>query len=82
MASAPAMGPGRPGAYDDALVGVKLAKFDEPLEILQTIHSFDPCLACAVHLVDARGKDLGTYQVIPGDGVCEITDPASSEVIQ
>ncbi len=80
--ASPRDGQERPGAYEDALVGVKLAKIDEPLEILQTIHSFDPCLACAVHLVDARGKDLGTYQVIPGDGVCEITDPPSSEVIQ
>jgi quinone-reactive Ni/Fe-hydrogenase large subunit len=29
------------------------------------VHSFDPCLACAVHLVDARGRDLGTYQISP-----------------
>ncbi len=69
----PRDGHGRPGAFESALVGVKLAKPDEPLEILQTIHSFDPCLACAVHLVDARGKDLGTYSVVPTDGACSVT---------
>lgn len=66
--AAPRDGRGRPGAYEAALVGVKLAKADQPLEVLRTIHSFDPCLACAVHLVDARGRDIGAYQVIPGRG--------------
>ncbi len=70
----PRDGQDRPGAFESALVGVKLAKIDEPLEILQTIHSFDPCLACAVHLVDARGRDLGTYQVIPSDGTCNVSN--------
>ncbi len=53
----------RLGAYEAALKGVKLSDPTQPLEILRTVHSFDPCLACAVHLVDARGKDLGTFQV-------------------
>jgi quinone-reactive Ni/Fe-hydrogenase large subunit len=66
--AAPRDGKGRPGAYEAALVGVKLAKPDQPLEVLRTIHSFDPCLACAVHLVDARGRDLGAYQVVPARG--------------
>jgi Ni,Fe-hydrogenase I large subunit len=66
--AAPRDGKGRPGAYEAALVGVKLARPDEPLEILRTIHSFDPCLACAVHLVDARGRDLGRYEVVPSGG--------------
>ncbi len=63
--ASPRDGKGQVGAYESALVGVKLAKADEPLEILRTVHSFDPCLACAVHLVDARGRDLGTYQISP-----------------
>lgn len=54
---------GRPGAYEAALVGVRLANPSQPLEILRTVHSFDPCLACAVHLVDARGRELGSYQL-------------------
>lgn len=62
---------GRVGAYESALVGVKLAKPDEPLEVLRTVHSFDPCLACAVHLVDARGRDLGRYEVIPSGLVAQ-----------
>ncbi|MBZ4193959.1 MAG: nickel-dependent hydrogenase large subunit [Candidatus Contendobacter sp.] len=49
---------GQPGAYEQALVGHTLAVADQPLELLRTIHSFDPCIGCAVHLVDADGKDL------------------------
>lgn len=41
---------GQPSAYEASLVGHKLHNPKEPLEILRTIHSFDPCLACAVHL--------------------------------
>jgi len=50
---------GRPSAYETSLVGTRLAVPGQPLEILRTIHSFDPCMACAVHTVDARGGDLG-----------------------
>ena len=70
--ASPRDGKGRPGAYEAALVGVKLAKPDEPLEILRTIHSFDPCLACAVHLVDARGHEIGTYEVVPSGGISQV----------
>lgn len=62
--ASPRDGKGRPGAYEAALVGVHLAVPSQPLELLRTVHSFDPCLACAVHLVDARGHDLGSYQVV------------------
>ncbi|EDP75031.1 nickel-dependent hydrogenase large subunit [Hydrogenivirga sp. 128-5-R1-1] len=41
---------GQPSAYEASLVGHELNNPKEPLEILRTIHSFDPCLACAVHL--------------------------------
>ena len=34
-----------------------IADPDRPLEILRTIHSFDPCIACAVHVVDAKGRE-------------------------
>ena len=49
----------QPGAYEAALVGTRLAVPDQPLEILRTIHSFDPCLACAVHMIDANGRSMG-----------------------
>lgn len=50
---------GQPGAYEASLVGTRLEKPEWPLEILRTIHSFDPCMACAVHMVDASGKTVG-----------------------
>jgi len=47
----------QPGAYEAALAGHALADPSQPLEILRTIHSFDPCLACAVHLLDEDGSE-------------------------
>ena len=49
----------QPGAYEAALEGQTLAQPEQPLEILRTIHSFDPCMACAIHVVDVRGKAKG-----------------------
>ena len=48
---------GRRGALEEALVGTPVADAGRPLEILRTVHSFDPCTACAVHAWDptARG---------------------------
>jgi len=56
------------GAYEMSLVGTPLAVPDQPLEILRTIHSFDPCMACAIHMVDADGNDLG--ETATGMNVC------------
>jgi len=47
-----------PGPYEAALVGTPIADPQKPLEILRTIHSFDPCLACAVHLLDGTGTEI------------------------
>jgi Ni,Fe-hydrogenase I large subunit len=47
---------GRRGPYETALLRTPVADPERPLEILRTVHSFDPCLACAVHVVDARGR--------------------------
>jgi Ni,Fe-hydrogenase I large subunit len=49
---------GLPGAYEAALVGISVADPKQPLEILRTIHSFDPCMACAVHVLDANGVEI------------------------
>jgi quinone-reactive Ni/Fe-hydrogenase large subunit len=54
---------GRMGAYEASLIGTKVADPEQPLEIIRTIHSFDPCIACAVHVVDTKGKALGVYKV-------------------
>jgi Ni,Fe-hydrogenase I large subunit len=47
---------GQRGAYEASLLKTPIADPERPVEILRTIHSFDPCLACAVHVVDARGR--------------------------
>lgn len=47
---------GQRSSYEAALIGVPVADPEQPLEILRTIHSFDPCLACAVHIYDEKGK--------------------------
>jgi hydrogenase large subunit len=46
------------GPYEAALKGQSVQDPKQPLEILRTIHSFDPCLACAVHVVDPNGEEL------------------------
>ena len=47
---------GQRSAYEEALIGTPVAKENEPLEIIRTLHSFDPCMACAVHVYDPDGK--------------------------
>ncbi len=59
---------GQMGAYEASLIGTPLAKPEWPLEILRTIHSFDPCMACAIHTVDALGNTLGEVGI--GLNVC------------
>jgi hydrogenase large subunit len=49
---------GQDGAYEAALKGTRLHDAKQPIEILRTIHSFDPCIACAVHVVDPDGEEL------------------------
>jgi len=51
------------GAYEEALIGIKVKDTSKPLEVLKVLHSFDPCLACAVHIVDTKGKELGRYKL-------------------
>jgi hydrogenase large subunit len=47
---------GQRGAYEASLLNTPVHDPDRPVELLRTIHSFDPCLACAVHVVDAKGS--------------------------
>jgi hydrogenase large subunit len=50
---------GQPGAYEAALQdNHTLHDAKQPIEILRTIHSFDPCIACAVHVTDPEGEEL------------------------
>ncbi len=55
---------GKRSAFEESLIGTPVADPKVPLEVLRTIHSFDPCLACAVHVYDEHGTsihDLKTY---------------------
>jgi len=48
----------RRGPWEEALIGTPLVDPERPVEILRTVHSFDPCMACAVHVVDASGREV------------------------
>ncbi len=54
---------GQPGPYEQALIGNPVADPEQPLEILRTVHSFDPCMACGVHVLDARGQEVVKVKV-------------------
>lgn len=49
---------GQPGPYETSLVGTPIADPEKPLEVLRTVHSFDPCIACAVHTLDPEGREI------------------------
>jgi hydrogenase large subunit len=53
-----------PGPYEASLVGNPIADPEKPLEALRTIHSFDPCLACAIHAFDREGKRVARVKVL------------------
>jgi len=55
---------GQRSPYEEALIGTHLANPEQPLEILRTVHSFDPCIACAVHLYDPDGKHVNRVQIL------------------
>ena len=54
---------GQIGAFEASLMNTPLAKADQPLEILRTIHSFDPCLACSTHVMSPDGAELAQVTV-------------------
>jgi Ni,Fe-hydrogenase I large subunit len=51
------------GPYEEALLGTPVADPAKPVEILRTIHSFDPCLACGVHVLDARKQEVARVRL-------------------
>jgi len=55
---------GQRGPYEQALIGTPVADPEQPLEILRTIHSFDPCIACGVHVLDASGRERSRVRVL------------------
>ncbi len=55
---------GKPGPYEASLVGNPVADPERPLEVIRTVHSFDPCIACAVHVVDPEGSEFSRIRVL------------------
>jgi [NiFe] hydrogenase large subunit/hydrogenase large subunit len=55
---------GRRGPYEEALLATPVADPERPVEILRTVHSFDPCMACGVHVVDARRRELAHVRAV------------------
>ena len=53
---------GQMSAYETSLIGTPVSDPEQPLELLRTIHSFDPCLACAVHVYDEKGSYVHQIQ--------------------
>jgi len=62
--ASPRDGNGKLSAYESALIDTPVADEKLPLEIIRTIHSFDPCLACSVHLYDEEGKHINRVAVV------------------
>ncbi|ABZ76821.1 nickel-dependent hydrogenase large subunit [Shewanella halifaxensis HAW-EB4] len=56
---------GQMGPYEASLIGLQLEDPTKPLEVLRVIHSFDPCMACAVHVMDYKGQNLGEFKIDP-----------------
>jgi hydrogenase large subunit len=55
---------GNHGPYEASLLHTPLARPEEPLEVLRTVHSFDPCMACACHAFDPSGKKIAAVKVL------------------
>jgi hydrogenase large subunit len=53
-----------PGPYEASLIDTPVADANLPLEVLRTVHSFDPCIACAVHMVDAEKRPIVQIKVM------------------
>ncbi|MEJ2538478.1 MAG: nickel-dependent hydrogenase large subunit [Gemmatimonadota bacterium] len=54
----------RMGPYEASLLGNPVVDTEQPLEVLRTVHSFDPCLACAIHTLDPEGRELSTVRAL------------------
>ena len=54
---------GNIGAFEASLMNTKVEKADQPLEIIRTLHSFDPCLACSTHVMSDDGQELTKMKI-------------------
>ena len=53
----------QPGPVEQALIGTKIRDENNPFEIVRIVRSFDPCLACAIHLITPKGRNLGQFRI-------------------
>ncbi|MEC4725371.1 nickel-dependent hydrogenase large subunit [Shewanella sp. D64] len=56
---------GKIGPYEASLIGLTLEDPTKPLEVIRIIHSFDPCMACSVHVMDFKGQELSEFRISP-----------------
>jgi [NiFe] hydrogenase large subunit len=59
----PTDGKNQKGPVENALIGTPVADPKKPLEVLRTVHSFDPCIACAVHVIDPKTNEVYKFRV-------------------
>jgi hydrogenase large subunit len=52
------------GPYEASLVGNPVADSERPLELIRTVHSFDPCLACSIHTLDVEGEEIARVKAL------------------
>ena len=55
---------GKPGPVEESLIGTPIADPKRPLEVLRTVHSFDPCIACGVHVIDPDSNEVYKIRAI------------------
>jgi len=53
----------QPGPLEQALMGTKVKDEENPFELVRIVRSFDPCLACSVHVITPKGGKLGEFRV-------------------
>ena len=54
----------QPGPIEQSLIGTKVRDSQNPYELVRIVRSFDPCLACAIHVVNTKGRELGVMRVV------------------
>jgi hydrogenase large subunit len=59
----PARREGQIGAFEASLMNTPMANPEQPVEILRTLHSFDPCMACSTHVMSEDGAEMTTVTV-------------------
>jgi [NiFe] hydrogenase large subunit len=52
------------GPVEEALIGTPVFDSSRPVELLRTVHSFDPCIACGVHVIDSRTNQRHKFRVV------------------